>query len=104
MDSVRAWTPVGYRTSHRAPFRGGCIIAEGLDLLAEQAVTLRADATALFDAGHRRGHAVLAAHADEESAKALILLDLVRAGGVTKSRLSVKSVTSTTTCRGSWCT
>jgi AbiV family abortive infection protein len=55
------------------------VIAEGLDLLAEQVGTLGGDIDSLSKAGRRRGLTVLANHADEEAAKVLILLDVVRA-------------------------
>jgi hypothetical protein len=53
-------------------------IAEGLGLLAEHVATLREDVLHLDDADRPRGYAVLAAQSEEEAAKALILLDLVR--------------------------
>jgi hypothetical protein len=53
-------------------------IAEGLGLLAEHVATLREDVIHLGEADRPRGRAVLAAQSEEEAAKALILLDLVR--------------------------
>jgi hypothetical protein len=53
-------------------------IAEGLGLLAEHVATLRQDVIHLAEADRSRGRAVLAAQSEEEGAKALILLDLVR--------------------------
>lgn len=53
-------------------------IAEGLGLLAEHVATLRQDVIHLAEADRPRGRAVLAAQSEEEAAKALILLDLVR--------------------------
>jgi hypothetical protein len=53
-------------------------IAEGLGLLAEHVATLRRDVIHLAEADRPRGRAVLAAQSEEEAAKALILLDLVR--------------------------
>jgi hypothetical protein len=54
-------------------------IAEGLGLLAEQVETLGGDVDSLYGAGRRRGVTMLADQADEEAAKMLILLDVVRA-------------------------
>lgn len=53
-------------------------IAEGLDLLEENIATLGDDLEVLRAAGRRRGLWMLANQADEEAAKALILLDFVR--------------------------
>jgi hypothetical protein len=53
-------------------------IAEGLGLLAEHVATLREDVIYLAEGDRPRGRAVLAAQSEEEAAKALILLDLVR--------------------------
>jgi hypothetical protein len=53
-------------------------IAEGLALLAEQARTLRADLVSLAD--HPRAYQVVTVTAEEEAAKALILLDVIRTG------------------------
>ena len=53
-------------------------IAEGLGLLAEHVATLRQDVMHLAEADRPRGRAVLSAQSEEEAAKALILLDLVR--------------------------
>jgi hypothetical protein len=53
-------------------------IAAGLDLLAEHVATLRDDLVHLAEADRPRAQAVLAAQSEEEAAKALILLDLVR--------------------------
>jgi hypothetical protein len=56
------------------------VIAEGLSLLAEQARTLRDDLVVLAEARRSRAYAVVNVTAEEEAAKALILLDLVRTG------------------------
>jgi hypothetical protein len=53
-------------------------IAEGLGMLAEQVGTLSDDLSLLTDTQSRRGLTMLSAQADEEAAKALILLDVVR--------------------------
>jgi hypothetical protein len=53
-------------------------IAEGLELLAAQVATLEADLSLLAEAERWRGLDILSAEADEEAAKALILLDFVR--------------------------
>jgi hypothetical protein len=55
-------------------------IAEGLGLLVEHVATLREDALHLAESDKPRGLAVLSAQSEEEAAKALILLDLVRMG------------------------
>jgi hypothetical protein len=52
-------------------------IASGLPLVQESATELAAAAAAL-PPGHERAGAILSLHAEEESAKALMLLDLVR--------------------------
>ena len=54
------------------------VIADGLDLFVEHVGTLRRDLACLAEAGRPRGGAVLAALSEEEAAKVLILLDLVR--------------------------
>lgn len=56
------------------------VLAEGMQLLAENVVTLEADATTLAASRRNRSAAVLRGFADEEAAKVLILLDLARAG------------------------
>lgn len=56
------------------------VLAEGLELLADNVVTLEADASTLGAARRDRGAAVLRCFADEEAAKVLILFDLARAG------------------------
>ncbi len=53
-------------------------IAEGLGLLAEQVETLDGDLKVLSESERWRGLEMLSAQADEEAAKALILLDFVR--------------------------
>lgn len=53
-------------------------ISEGLGLLVEQVAALDSDLSALAKAERWRGLDILAAQADEEAAKALILLDFVR--------------------------
>lgn len=53
-------------------------ISEGLGLLVEQVAALDSDLSALAKAERWRGFDILAAQADEEAAKALILLDFVR--------------------------
>jgi AbiV family abortive infection protein len=55
-------------------------IAEGLGLIAEHAATLDRDVRQLAEIDGNRGAVILNAIAEEEAAKALILLDLVRAG------------------------
>jgi len=52
-------------------------IAEGLPLILESAVELASAADSL-QAGHARSKEILILHAEEEAAKALMLLDLVR--------------------------
>jgi hypothetical protein len=54
------------------------VIAEGLPLLVENVATLSGDLESLRTAERKRGLWMLAGQADEEAAKALILLDLVR--------------------------
>jgi len=54
------------------------VIAEGLELLVENVATLGEDLGVLSDAKRPRGLRMLAGQANEEAAKALILLDLVR--------------------------
>jgi len=53
-------------------------IAEGLELLAAQVKTLEDDLSILAEAERWRGLDILSAQADEEAAKALILLDFIR--------------------------
>lgn len=53
-------------------------IAEGLELLAAQVNALEGDLSLLAEAERWRGLDILSAQADEEAAKALILLDFVR--------------------------
>lgn len=53
-------------------------ISEGLGLLVEQVAALESDLSALAKTERWRGLDILAAQADEEAAKALILLDFVR--------------------------
>jgi hypothetical protein len=53
-------------------------ISEGLGLLVEQVAVLDSDLSVLAKAERWRGLDILAAQADEEAAKALILLDFVR--------------------------
>lgn len=55
-------------------------IAEGLELLVEHVTTLTKDLIYLTDGSRPRGALVLEAQAQEEAAKVLILLDLVRLG------------------------
>lgn len=55
-------------------------IAEGLELIAEHAATLDQDVRRLTKIDGNRGAVILNAIAEEEAAKALILLDVVRAG------------------------
>jgi hypothetical protein len=56
------------------------VIAEGLGLLVEHVQALRDDLWQLAQEERPRGFAVLAAFGDEEAAKVLVLLDLVRMG------------------------
>jgi hypothetical protein len=53
-------------------------LAEGLGLIAEHVETLRGDVVYLGEADRARGVTVLSAQSEEEAAKALILLDVVR--------------------------
>jgi hypothetical protein len=53
-------------------------ISEGLDFLVEHVETLERDLGALWQDDGRRGARILDAQADEEAAKAMMLLDLVR--------------------------
>jgi AbiV family abortive infection protein len=62
-------------------------ISAGLIALAEHSSTLRRDAALLHEAGGRRGVMPLIHQADEEAAKALILLDVFRDGGSPWERL-----------------
>ncbi len=65
-------------------------IAEGLALLAEHVATLRRDARRLARNDRVRGFTVVAAQAEEEAAKALILLDLVRMGWQDQAKASIQ--------------
>ncbi len=56
------------------------VLAEGIELLADNVATLEADASGLGDSRRDRGAAVLRCFAEEEAAKVLILFDLARAG------------------------
>lgn len=56
------------------------VVADGLQLLAENTASLMDDAQACHQAGRPRGAAVLASYATEEAAKAMMLLDLARDG------------------------
>jgi hypothetical protein len=56
------------------------LIAEGLGLIAEHITTLHGDLLHLIQVGRRRSAAVVDGLAQEEAAKALILLDVVRMG------------------------
>lgn len=56
------------------------IIAEGLQSLARSVAALEADATDLASKASHQGAATLRCFADEEAAKVLILLDIVRSG------------------------
>ncbi|MHA7284571.1 AbiV family abortive infection protein [Arthrobacter sp. TMS2-4] len=56
------------------------VLAEGLELLADNLATLGVDAATLNDSRRDRGGAVLRIFAEEEAAKVIILLDLARAG------------------------
>lgn len=53
-------------------------ISEGLNLPAENVSTLGDDVEDLLEGGRRRSVWIVSNHADEEAAKALILIDLVR--------------------------
>ena len=53
-------------------------ISEGLELLAENVSTLGDDVEDLLEGGRRRSVWIVSNHVDEEAAKALILIDLVR--------------------------
>lgn len=56
------------------------VIADGLALIVENARSLRDDAAYLYDGGRVRAAEIMVGLADEEAAKVLILLDLVRVG------------------------
>lgn len=56
------------------------MIAEGLELISEHVATLRDDLVYLDRDARRRAMSIVANQSEEESAKALILLDIVRAG------------------------
>jgi hypothetical protein len=56
------------------------LVAEGLEFLAEHVQEVRADVLKLDEAGGRRGLAILVGQLEEEAAKSLILLDLIRMG------------------------
>lgn len=60
--------------------RRDAALLEGLLLLAEHVSALVADSELLYEAGRRRGAAILDVLAAEEAAKAFMLLDIVRAG------------------------
>lgn len=68
------------------------IVAQGLQLLAENSASLMEDAQACHRAGRPRGAALLSAYATEEAAKAMMLLDLARASWQDLSML--RSMTS----------
>ncbi len=68
------------------------VLAKGTELLAENVATLEADATTLGENRRYRGAAVLRCFAEEEAAKVLILLDLIRAGW--KDQAAVKTCLS----------
>jgi hypothetical protein len=53
------------------------MIAEGLELISEHVGTLREDLLYLDRDRRRRAMSVVASQSEEESAKALILLDIV---------------------------
>ncbi len=53
-------------------------LSDGVDAVVENAVLLWEDADALFQAQKRRGYRVLMAVAEEEAAKAMILIDAAR--------------------------
>jgi hypothetical protein len=53
-------------------------LSVGLDLLAENVAEIRIDASILLDARRPRGLEIVTAQAEEEAAKFLILLDLMR--------------------------
>lgn len=55
-------------------------LAEGLDLLVEHVETLRNDLVCLVEANRPRASAIVEDYSEEEAAKVLILLDLVRMG------------------------
>lgn len=81
-------TESGERVQHKALKRvltlpvadRHAVLADGLELLAEHANTLAADAATLLDVGRPRGAAAINALAREHAARFLILLDLVRLG------------------------
>lgn len=56
------------------------VIAEGVELLADNVATLEADASTLGASRRDQSAAVLRCFAEEEAAKVLILFDLARAG------------------------
>ena len=75
-----------------SPARRFAVIAEGLVLIAENVRSLREDITYLYDGKRFRAAEVITGLADEEAAKTLILLDLVRAG-VSNSRMLKQQTT-----------
>lgn len=56
------------------------VIAEGLSLIAENVRSLRDDIQYLYDGARPRTAEMITGQADEEAAKVLILLDLIRSG------------------------
>ena len=70
-------------TAERLP-----IIADGLQTLARSVAALEADALDLAARGRHQGAATLRCFADEEAAKVLILLDIVRSGWRDQKTLS----------------
>lgn len=56
------------------------VMAEGLELMHEHIECLHRDFETLYQQGRLRSAAILRAFADEEAAKAMILLDVARAG------------------------
>jgi hypothetical protein len=73
--------PRRLQTINQIPERNRfAVLAEGLELLADNVATLDHDATILGSTRRDRGAAVLRCFAEEEAAKVMILLDLARAG------------------------
>src|SRR5690606_23853608 len=53
-------------------------LSSGIDAVIDNATSLWEDACSLWEVGRRRGYRVLMAAAEEEAAKALILVDAAR--------------------------
>lgn len=69
------------------------VLGAGLPLIAENALAYERDARHMNNVGRFRSAAVLHSYAEEEAAKVVILLDLVRAG-LTDAALVKKTITN----------